>query len=142
MGLSSSSELISVAINIGTSAGATVTMNNTDVRLLGGVTTPGAQISFSNFYNRPAGGQAEYGGSAGTFTFYPPAGVTKISGVVIGGGGGGGGGTSTALGGTGGGGGGLNYFINLQVVPSPLSTVGITVVVDQSAHDWYTVGFN
>lgn len=127
--LSGSTELSSAAINIGKAAGSTISMNDSDTRLLAGVTTPGAQVSFSSLFGKPTASQANYL-TPGTFTWYPPAGVTKISACCIGAGGGGGGGTSTSLGGTGGGGGGLAYCYNVQVRPRPLSDSDpVTVIV-------------
>jgi hypothetical protein len=129
--LSGSTELTSASLNVGKAGGSTITMNDTDIRLLAGQTGSGNPISMANMYAKPVVSQQDYA-TAGTFTFFPPAGVTKISGVIIGGGAGGGGANSTTAGGGGGGGGALAYFSNTQVTPSPLNTVGVSIRVAAS----------
>ena len=45
----------SIALELSKSATATITLNDTDVRALAGVTTPASTISISNFYGKAAG---------------------------------------------------------------------------------------
>jgi hypothetical protein len=45
----------SIALELSKSATATITLNDTDVRALAGVTTPSSIISISNFYGKSAG---------------------------------------------------------------------------------------
>jgi len=61
--------------------------------------------------------------NVGSNTFIVPAGVTKISAVLIGGGGAGGGGSNATGGGQGGGGGGLRYVNDFPVTPGQTLTV-------------------
>jgi len=61
--------------------------------------------------------------NVGSNTFTVPAGVTKISAVLIGGGGAGGGGSNATGGGQGGGGGGLRYINDFPVTPGQTLTV-------------------
>ena len=60
-----------ISVQLGIVNGTQLDLNNADLRTLAGITTPGAQISFSSLLSRPAVGQSEYT-TAGTFSWVAP----------------------------------------------------------------------
>jgi hypothetical protein len=65
----------SIALELSKSATATISLNDTDVRALAGITTPASTISISNFYGKAAG--IDPGGAVN------PALVTYAAGLFI-----------------------------------------------------------
>lgn len=112
----------SINLELGQSATAQVSLNDSNVRTLAGVAS-GAIVMPTNFYGKSAAvvGQATYT-TAGNYTWVCPTGVTSVSFVVVSSGGAGyEGGRCTCpccywvWGGGGGGGGGLGYANNYPV---------------------------
>jgi len=102
-----------------------ITLNDTNVRTLAGVTTPASQISFTNFSGKAytVAGNSGILTSGSSYTLPSTSGLT-IKVLVIAGGGGGGGGTGRNsnyqgwnTGGGGGGGGGNAYVTSISVTP-------------------------
>jgi len=97
----------SVAVELGQSATAAISLNDSAVRTLAGAVS--GAISMSSLRGKSSSGSQSYT-SPGTYSWVAPAGVTKVSVVAVGGGGGG----ATQ---GGGGGGGLGYKNNITVTP-------------------------
>ena len=49
----------SINLELGRAAGATSNLNETDLRSLAGITTPGAQISLADFYGKSVKGHSK-----------------------------------------------------------------------------------
>ena len=112
----------SIAVELGVSATAQISLNCTNVRTLAGVSS-GAITMPTNFYGKSStvAGSQSYT-TAGTYTWIAPTGVTSVSVVTVGAGG-----LIRSEGprGYGGGGGALAYKNNISVTPG----TGYSVVV-------------
>ena len=125
----------SVALELGQSATAAISLNDTAVRTLAGVSS--GAISLYNFYSKSniATGSQIYT-TPGTYSWVVPAGVTSVSVLIVGAGGNGGSGGQyecfccctgrvyvTKFGGGGGGSGGSLRANNISVTPGTTKTV-------------------
>lgn len=125
----------SIAVELGVSATAQISLNCTNVRTLAGVAS-GAITMPTNFYGKSSTvtGSQSYT-TAGTYTWTAPTGVTSVSVVVVGVGGNPSNNTLKAFGTfyRGGGGGGLAYKNSITVSPGTGYTVSIGAADDVSA---------
>jgi hypothetical protein len=114
----------SIAVEMGLSSTAQISLNCTNVRTLAGVPT-GAIVMPTNFYGKPviAFGCATYT-TSGTFSFVVPTNAYKIC-VVCVGRGTGGGAADCCCSATGGGGGALSYTNCIATTPGETLTVFI-----------------
>ena len=105
----------SIAVELGQSATAAISLNDTAVRTLAGAATGAISMSDLRGKTKVVPGSQSYG--AGTYSWIAPAGVTSVSIVAVGGGGAGGYGSGTYYSGGSGGSGGLSYSNNISVTP-------------------------
>jgi len=111
----------SVAVELGVSATGQISLNDTVVRTLAGVSS--GAISLYNLYSKSNAGSQSYT-TPGIYSWIAPAGVTSVSVVVVGSGGNGANGEpSLGYAGFGGGGGALAYKNNISVTPGTSYTV-------------------
>ncbi len=129
----------SIAKELGLSGTATISLNCTNVRTLLGVSSGAIAMTSAYGKSNETIGQTLYC-AAGSYCFVVPAGVTRVSAVVVGAGGGGGftnNQTIAGLVGTAPGGGALAYVNNVTVTPG----TSMAVVVGAAGTPAFSSGF-
>lgn len=118
--------LSQVNVELGRSATATISMDESAVRSLFGKAGSGTTISMSDGFGKSSGvppGQVDYFTTTSSLSFVVPTGITSVCILCIGGGGGGG--TDDSNGSRGGGGGALSYSNNVAVTPGETLTINV-----------------